>query len=1189
MSEDLSARENALMKQFFAAHAEENKIPFRAGDGVRLSAIRSSSRYFRAFEENPKVSIIVPSFNRADLILKRAIPSVLAQSYHNWELIIVGDQMADEQIKILGDVSEIDSRISFFNLKKRGNYPKVDGPRWYVAGTKPINFGLRIASGDWIAHLDDDDEFLPDHLESLLRIALNKKVEWVHTKVLFKDDNGGDQLVVGGVLPTHGNISRISSIYHQGLKTFRYNPYCWRYYYPSDWDLWERLLVMGVSHQHHDGVTAIHHGDYYGALRRMQLGNDSVPRELDNHSGTAENQAKSYQNWCLSRTLTPAQRGWMEESADGFTTRPTFSLCMFASSEQCDLVLETWFSLQAQIYNSWHLNVVSFDSAPSSFPSSDYCHWHVIGEDDDSLIALNNACFDCDSDWVGVIYPGDRLAPDCLFRFAFTAVSKHELSWIYCDEDTLTRLQQRISPLFKPDFNRELLRSLHYVGGLSLVRTEKFRELGGFDPAFEGVEDYDLSLRLSATLVNESIGHLADVLYHRFEDGRLVVLEDEERWLLGKAAIERHLGNSNVLGNVSLGPYPMTFSVIYGLPRKPSVSIIIPTRDHAIELSQCLESIYANTNHQALEIIVVDNQTAEQDALDVIHNFAADGGRVLKYDAPFNFAEMCNLAAEQSKSEYLLFLNNDVVVSGSDWLEILLGFALQPDVGVVGPRLLLEDGRIQHAGVVLGLRHRPAEHVFIGSEIDAPSLLYRSQLSQNYSAVTGACLLISKADYFAVDGMDSEQLPTTYQDIDLCLKVVTRLKKSIVWTPLVTLTHAGSKTFSSVENKDVDGNKKRADFFKSQELVMFNRWAELISNDPAYNRNLTRDSCHAGLEIDPILTSDASYRPKPHLLACPADNTGCGEYRIKAPMRALMRAGLVDGDITDRIYGPSEILRINPDVVVFQRQLEGHQLEAIARYRDRTDALLIYELDDLITEGWGTRGSEEQSRLFEKNSKVLEQALGLVDRFIASTPSIADAFGRWCKEVVVLPNYIPNDRWGALLPRRLDGRKPRVGWAGGASHAEDLEMISMVVKALHREVNWVFLGLCPEPLRPYVYEFHPGVPIDGYPAKLADLSLDLALAPLVDNAFNRSRTALRVLEYGVLGYPVIASDMPSFRSGGFPVTLVPEDCDAWIEAIRTAIADRMQLAASGDQLRKCIQENWMLDSNLDVWRNAWLP
>jgi GT2 family glycosyltransferase/SAM-dependent methyltransferase len=908
-------------------------------------------------------------------------------------------------------------------------------------------------------------------------------------------------------------------------------------------------------------------------------------------------QKQFYHVWALQRTLTPVRRSAIEGAIERLSQLPRFHFCLFLGGEQWSLLRETCFALEAQLYSHWRLTILSFDPPPNSWKGHPNCHWETLGDDDDSLLEANRVLANSEADWVCVLNPGDRVPPEGLFVIAEEFEHHPEWSWIYSDEDKLTVDQERVDPVFKPDFNADLLRSLHYTGGLSLLRRTLFVEMGGFDPAFEGVEDYDLALRLAAVLPPEKIGHVADVLYHRHESGRISHLSEEETLELGRAALARHCDSLGWTAEIKPGPASMTWRVRYPLVTAPSVSILIPTKNHYDDLRRCVESVRNLTDYPNYSIVIIDNQSSDEQTLAYMKTLEDAGqAKIVRYDQPFNFSAMNNRAVELVDSDYVLLLNNDTAVLSGDWLRTLLGYAEVAGAGVVGPLLVYQNGRVQHAGVVIGLGNMPAEHVFIGSPPQASTVLNRLQLTQNYSAVTGACLLVRREDYLAVGGLDELNLPTTYQDIDFCLKVGKQLGKRVVWTPEVRLLHDGSKTFTdpqaqSVEEtpvveggvveKETVGDVQEE---SSQLEMMYTRWGEVIASDPAFNRNLSLDNRAAGIETEPLLTR-SNLRFGPFVMASPADATGCGEYRIMAPMRALLNAGRVDGGLTTRILGPTEIMRMRPDVVVVQRQTLAHQTQAIARYQKRASSFVIYELDDLITVGWSKNPDENQR---ETITKQLRKALGSADRLVASTPRIAEEYGSWCKDTVIVPNYIPLDRWGGVQARRLGKDRPRVGWAGGASHAADLEMIADVVKILQHEVEWVFLGSCPEALRPYVHEFHSGVLIDGYPARLASMNLDLALAPLVDNDFNRARTALRVLECGVLGYPVIASDMPSFRMG-FPITLVGSSVDDWVSAIRSMVADRTALAAAGDRLRQHILDHWTMDNNLDVWFNAWMP
>lgn len=207
-----------------------------------LEAARTSGSE-RPGGETPLVSVLIPTHNRGRTLVERAIASVLRQTYQNFEVIAVGDHCTDNTEQLICGLN--DKRIRFYNLPERAGYPDNSRYRWMVAGAPPRNVALELCSGDWIAPLDDDDEFSNDHIEALLKHALEHGYEMVYGKVEYEAKP--DQWVEMGSYPlTFGAISHISVLYSSRLKFLRYDINCWKYGEPADWNMWRRMREAGT-------------------------------------------------------------------------------------------------------------------------------------------------------------------------------------------------------------------------------------------------------------------------------------------------------------------------------------------------------------------------------------------------------------------------------------------------------------------------------------------------------------------------------------------------------------------------------------------------------------------------------------------------------------------------------------------------------------------------------------------------------------------------------------------------------------------------------------------------------------------------------------------------------------------------------------------------------------------------------
>ncbi len=816
-------------------------------------------------------------------------------------------------------------------------------------------------------------------------------------------------------------------------------------------------------------------------------------------------------------------------------------------------------------------------------------NWHSVVLNDDTAKVLNAAIQQVRSGWVAVVDAGDQLSADTIFHLALAIGHHPEWQLIYTDEDIVRADGSHINAHFKPDFNLDYLHSLPYTGNLVLIRKTLFDALGGFSPDAQGVEEYDLILRAWEKLGAQGIGHIAEVLYHR-RDGSLprTAIGMERTLQSAISVLEQHFKRCNVAVRLSNGPFPPSVRVRYPLERSPLVSIVIPTRNQLHLLRRCLESIIEKTRYLEYEILVVDNDSDDLESrqyLELIEqNRAAFGNRIhiLRYPGPFNFSAMNNMAAQMANGELILLLNNDTAVLHEDWLDEMVSHALRPSVGIVGAKLLYPDGRIQHAGVLLGLRG-PAEHQFIGEIADSRGYYGRAQLTQNLSAVTGACLMLTKNLYFEVGGLDETRFQVSYNDIDLCMKVI-QAGKQIVWTPWAILLHEGSASQKgNIEQNQNDAKHKR---FQQERLAFYRKWIGAIAHDPAYNRHLSLSGNGYENETLPILSVDPHWKPRPRILAMPYDQQGSGEYRVIAPMRALRNAGKIQGDHTMRFLNPAEIERIAPVSIVLQKPLDDTHHRWLAEHAEIRSVFRVFELDDLLTNL--PVKSHHRQNIYKDMAKRIRMGAEYCQRMVVSTEMLAQEYKGLIDEIVIQPNYVESAKWSHLQPKHNRGRLPRVGWAGGIGHTGDLEMLADVVRDLADEVEWVFFGLCPEGLIPYVHEFHPGVSLADYPAKLASLDLDLAIAPLEDNAFNNAKSHLRLLEYGILGYPVICSNVTPYQND-IPAWRVGNKYRDWVKAIREIIHEPDTLASASTEIRSHIHANWLLENNLDQWLKVWLP
>lgn len=436
--------------------------------------------------------------------------------------------------------------------------------------------------------------------------------------------------------------------------------------------------------------------------------------------------------------------------------------------------------------------------------------------------------------------PAESLGPDALNWFA-RGCAQANARVLYADSDRIDESGTHRDPQLRPDFSPDLLLSTPYVGPVCLDREllESLAEEIGDEP--ERVWQFELLLRATERTEPRQWLHIARVLTHRLRSDTDSP-DDEELLTRALSVLQAHIGRCG--GPAEVAVDTALYQANPEIPRAvrtfaarlrwrvpdpaPRVSIIIPTRDGQHLVRSCIESIQAKTRYPDYEILLVDHESTEPKAQEYFNALRRQPNvRVIPYTGAFNWSAINNFAATHASGEVLCFLNNDTEVISPDWLQEMVGHAVRPEVGAVGPKLLYPDGTLQHGGVILGA-HGMAEHAFTGLAADKAGYMMRAGLTQNLSAVTGACLVCRRTVFEALGGFEMANLGVAFNDVDFCLRL-TEAGYRHVWTPHASLYHQASRT------RGRDGTGEKRTRLDQETAYMRKRWGRQLERDPYYN------------------------------------------------------------------------------------------------------------------------------------------------------------------------------------------------------------------------------------------------------------------------------------------------------------------------------------------------------------------
>lgn len=587
-----------------------------------------------------------------------------------------------------------------------------------------------------------------------------------------------------------------------------------------------------------------------------------------------------YHEWFLRQCPSESERAEMRNEAAAWFKDPLLFSVLVPVHEVPEHFLRAALdSVRHQIYPHWEL-CLAVDGLKSAALRSLLDEYERVDErirvvyleENGGVSAATNAALElARGDFIALLDHDDELAPDALWRIAQSLSEDADVDMLYSDEDKLTLEGKHVQPHFKPGWSPELLLTYMYTCHLGVYRTALVRALGGFRREFDQAQDYDLALRVAR---NGRVRHVPGVLYHWRMLPTSTATSAAAKPRAHEAArrsLETHLTETGQTGRIESGAMQGLFRVRFAITGTPLVSIIIPTASSKATIRDCSTYLLANclatlrriSTYANVEIIVIDNGDMPDE---LRREIAPYDVRLLSFEGPLNLSAKLNQGAAAARGDHFLFLNDDTEIINPDWLEALLEYSQQPEIGAVGAKLYFADDCLQHVGVIV--ESGEPVHLYHRFAKDHPGYFGSNLVVRNYSAVTGACLM-TRSDVFRAAGGFDETFVLTHGDIDYCLKVAATGKR-IVFTPHAQLYH-----FESV-------SRSAAPAWESEKFR--ERWSKSRMNDPYSNPHLSLTGLDLRFNVHSWLSETRARR---------LDRQGTPVSR-----QLLSRAGMEIGEVT---------------------------------------------------------------------------------------------------------------------------------------------------------------------------------------------------------------------------------------------------------------------------------------------------
>lgn len=551
-----------------------------------------------------------------------------------------------------------------------------------------------------------------------------------------------------------------------------------------------------------------------------------------------------YKRWLIINTPSKQQLNEFKIKSKDLKYRPKISIILPVYDPPEDYFKKAIESVINQVYTNWEL-CMSDDVSPNEnirtiikqYAEKDERIRYVFREKNGHISAASNSAIEISTgEFIALLDHDDLLTPDALYENVLALNKNPDIDFIYSDEDKIDENGMLSDPHFKPDWCPNNLQSRNYICHFSVIKSSLVKEVGGFRLGYEGSQDFDLFLRI--TEKTNKIHHIPKILYHwRMHKASTAQNIESKPYTInaGIKALEDSLIRKNLTGKVSqIAALPGYYQIRYDIKEKKKVSIIIPSKNLADITEVCINSIFKFTSYPDYEIILINNNSDEDSFFNMVKRWEEkepNRFRCINDNGNFNFSRLMNTAAKECSGDYLLLLNNDTEVTHADWMTAMVEYAQLENTGVVGVKLLYHNDTVQHAGVIIGMGG-VAGHAFTAQSTDASGYFWYIQSPSNFSALTAACLMVTKEKFDLVGGFN-EELSIEYNDIDFCLKLREKGFDNI-YLPHVTLYHYESISRGHPHRSKESYNKhiKEVGIFKS-------KWQKYIDHDPCYSPHLS--------------------------------------------------------------------------------------------------------------------------------------------------------------------------------------------------------------------------------------------------------------------------------------------------------------------------------------------------------------